>query len=96
MPYIIKSQIKKAQFNSHMKVVCVFQDEKLARFYLNKLIEEDKIRFENEKLIRTQAKQKANLENVPYISSLYNPPREFFIEHYEFMDDKALLSSFEG
>jgi len=93
MPYIIKSQIKNAQFNSRMKIVCVFQDEKLARFYLNKLAEEDNLRVENDRLIRSTEKQD---------SGFRNPPREFFIEHYEFMDDvvrgmkEYVLSSFEG
>ena len=91
MPYIIKSQIKNAQFNSHMKIVCVFQDENLARFYLNKLVEEDKLRVESEKPVISYATGKEH-----YPNGFRNPPREFFIEHYEFMDDKALLSSFEG
>jgi hypothetical protein len=89
MPYIIKSKIKNAQFNNHMKVVCVFQDEKLAMFYLNKLAEEDKLRVENDRLIRSAKKHDSDLVDRA-------PPREFFIKHYEFMDDKALLSSFEG
>jgi hypothetical protein len=93
MPYIIKSQIKKYTVNSLMKVVCVFQDENLARFYLNKLVEKDKLRVENDRLIRSTEKQD---------SGFRNPPREFFIEHYDFMDDTVrgmkeyMLSSFEG
>lgn len=93
MPYIIKSKIKNAGFNKHMKVVCVFQDENIARFYLNKLAEEDKLRVENDRLIRSTEKQD---------SGFRNPPREFFIEHHEFMDDTVrgmkeyMLSSFES
>jgi hypothetical protein len=93
MPYIIKSQIKNAQFNSRMKIVCVFQDENLAMFYLNKLIEKDKLRVENDKLVLSTKEQD---------SGFRNPPLEFFVVYYDFMDSyvrdspEYMLSSFEN
>ncbi len=91
MPYIIKSQIKNYTVNSHMKIEGIFQEENLARFYLNKLAEKDKLRVESEKPVISYATGREH-----YPNGFRNPPREFFIEHYEFMDDKALLSSFES
>jgi len=91
MPYIIKSQIKNYTVNSHMKVEGIFKEENLARFYLNKLAEKDKLRVESEKPVISYATGREH-----YPNGFRNPPREFFIEHYEFMDDKALLSSFKG